>query len=82
MTTRVTRGDVVDAVDATGTIQPVTTVQVGTQVSGTIKALYADFNTRVRRGQVILRVLSGAQGGALEPHRSAALRMRRVDDSA
>jgi HlyD family secretion protein len=50
---RVTRGAVVDAVDATGTIQPVTTVQVGTQVSGTIKSLLADFNTRVRRGQVI-----------------------------
>jgi len=53
MTARVTRGDIVDAVDATGTIQPVTTVQVGTQVSGTIKSLAADFNTRVRRGQVI-----------------------------
>jgi HlyD family secretion protein len=40
-------------VDATGTVQAVTTVQVGTQVSGTIKALYADFNSTVRRGQVI-----------------------------
>jgi HlyD family secretion protein len=53
MTARVTRGSIVDTVDATGTIQPVTTVQVGTQVSGTIKSLAADFNTRVRRGQVI-----------------------------
>jgi len=53
MTARVTRGSVVDTVDATGTIQPVTTVQVGTQVSGTIKSLAADFNTTVRRGQVI-----------------------------
>jgi HlyD family secretion protein len=52
-TARVTRGSIVDTVDATGTIQPVTTVQVGTQVSGTIKSLAADFNTRVRRGQVI-----------------------------
>jgi HlyD family secretion protein len=48
-----TRGDVVETVDATGTLEAVTTVQVGTQVSGTIKALHADFNSRVRRGQVI-----------------------------
>jgi HlyD family secretion protein len=43
----------VETVDATGTLQAVTTVLVGTQVSGTIKALHADFNTRVRRGQVV-----------------------------
>ena len=53
LTARVTRGSVVDKVDATGTIQPVTTVQVGTQVSGTIKSLAADFNTKVKRGQVV-----------------------------
>ena len=53
VTARVTRGSIVDSVDATGTIQPVTTVQVGTQVSGTIKSLTADFNTTVHRGQVI-----------------------------
>jgi HlyD family secretion protein len=53
ITAPVTRGSIVDKVDATGTIQPVTTVQVGTQVSGTIKSLAADFNTRVHRGQVI-----------------------------
>ena len=52
-TAPVTRGDIVDVVDATGTLQAVTTVQVGTQVSGTIKALHADFNTRVRRRQVV-----------------------------
>ena len=49
----VTRGDVVSIVDATGTLQAVTTVQVGSQVSGTIKKLHADFNSRVRRGQVL-----------------------------
>jgi HlyD family secretion protein len=52
-TAAVSRGDVVENVDATGTVQAVTTVQVGTQVSGTIKALRADFNSRVRRGQVV-----------------------------
>src|SRR5882672_2527686 len=49
----VTRGDVIEKVSATGTLQPVTTVQVGTQVSGAIKALHADFNSEVRKGQVI-----------------------------
>ncbi|MDP1571189.1 MAG: efflux RND transporter periplasmic adaptor subunit [Vicinamibacterales bacterium] len=49
----VSRGSVVETVDATGTIQPVDTVQVGTQVSGTIAALGADFNDLVRRGQVV-----------------------------
>ena len=56
VTAMVTRGDIVETVDATGTLEALTTVQVGTQVSGTIKALYADFNSRVRRGQVIARL--------------------------
>lgn len=52
-TTRATRGDVVETVEATGTLEAVTTVQVGTQVSGVIKALHVDFNARVRKGQII-----------------------------
>jgi HlyD family secretion protein len=55
-TAAVTRGDVVDTVGATGTLQAVTTVQVGTQVSGTIQSLYADFNSLVRKGQVLARL--------------------------
>jgi HlyD family secretion protein len=55
-TTQVTRGDIVDTVGATGTLQAVTTVQVGTQVSGTILSLYADFNSLVRKGQVLARL--------------------------
>jgi HlyD family secretion protein len=53
VTATVTRGNVVAGIDATGRLQAVTTVQVGSQVSGTIKALYADFNSQVRRGQVV-----------------------------
>src|ERR1051325_5978080 len=53
MTSAVTRGDVVAKVDATGTLAAVTTVQVGSQVSGTIKALHADYNSEVKKGQVI-----------------------------
>jgi HlyD family secretion protein len=52
----VTRGDVVDAVAATGTLQAVETVDVGTQVSGTVQELYADFNSIVRKGQIIARL--------------------------
>jgi HlyD family secretion protein len=53
VTAPVTRGDVIQTIDATGRLDAVTTVQVGTQVSGTIKALHADFNSRVRRGEVV-----------------------------
>jgi HlyD family secretion protein len=52
----VARGDIADTVGATGTLQAVTTVQVGTQVSGIVQDLYADFNTLVRKGQVIARL--------------------------
>ena len=49
----VDRGDITMTVTATGTLSAVTTVQVGSQVSGIIRALYADFNTAVRAGQVL-----------------------------
>src|SRR6476659_1020377 len=55
-TAQVTRGDVVQAVQATGTLEAVTTVQVGTQVGGIIQELYADFNDFVKKGQVIARL--------------------------
>ena len=56
MTAPVTRGSIVDAISATGTLQAVTSVQVGTQVSGTIEWLGADFNSIVKRGQVLARL--------------------------
>lgn len=49
----VTQGDINSTVAATGTCNPVVTVQVGSQVSGNIKALYADYNTTVTKGQVV-----------------------------
>lgn len=52
-TALVDRGDVAMTVTATGTISAVTTVQVGSQVSGIIAALYADFNTPVTKGQLV-----------------------------
>jgi HlyD family secretion protein len=55
-TAPVNRGDIVDTVGATGTLQAVTTVQVGSQVSGNIQWLGADFNSIVKKGQVIARL--------------------------
>lgn len=55
-TAEVTRGDVVATVEATGTLTAVTTVEVGTQVSGTIKSLSADFNTQVKKGQIVAQL--------------------------
>jgi HlyD family secretion protein len=50
------RGDVSEVVGATGTLQAVLTVQVGSQVSGTIQEMYVDFNSRVEKNQVIARL--------------------------
>ena len=55
-TAKIERGTVTQAVTATGTINPVTTVQVGSQVSGIIKHLYADFNSVVKVGQVVAQI--------------------------
>lgn len=49
-TETVTRGNIVNVVSATGTLQAVTMVQVGSQVSGTVEALNADFNDIVKKG--------------------------------
>ena len=51
--TEVSRGDISMYVTATGTIEPVTEVQVGTQVSGIIDKLFVDYNSEVRKGQII-----------------------------
>jgi HlyD family secretion protein len=52
----VERGDLEAAVSATGTLNAVTTVQVGTQVSGKVVEILADFNDRVKKGQLIARI--------------------------
>ncbi len=52
----VTLGDIQQSVTATGTVNAVTTVLVGTQVSGTIKQLFVDFNSRVKKGQLIAQI--------------------------
>ena len=56
VTAQVTRGPIVRAVIATGTVNPVTTVQVGSYVSGPIQAIYADFNAPVKAHQLIAKI--------------------------
>ena len=55
-TEKIMRGDVTASVTASGTVNPVTTVLVGTQVSGTVKNIYADFNSPVKKGQLIAQI--------------------------
>jgi HlyD family secretion protein len=52
-TMKLERGPIESNTTATGTLNPVVNVQVGSQVSGNIKALYADFNTKVKEGQLV-----------------------------
>jgi HlyD family secretion protein len=70
-TETVTRGDIVSVVSATGTLQPVTSVQVGSQVSGTIESLKADFNQIVRKGQVLATLDQSLYASALDQARAA-----------
>ncbi|MGH7932315.1 MAG: efflux RND transporter periplasmic adaptor subunit [Candidatus Binataceae bacterium] len=56
VTAQVSRGPIVRSVIATGTVNPVTTVQVGSYVSGPIQAIYADFNAPVKAGQLIAKI--------------------------
>ncbi len=55
-TESVERGDIQSSISATGTLNAVITVQVGTQVSGTIKELFVDYNSRVKKGMLIARI--------------------------
>lgn len=66
-TVAATRADVTQTVSANGTLNPVVLVNVGTQVSGTVKKLHVDFNDRVKAGQVLLE---------LDPALVASARMR------
>jgi HlyD family secretion protein len=76
MTAPATRGDVVETVEATGTLEAVTTVQVGSQVSGTIASLHADFNSQVKKGQVVARLESSALEAQVEQARASLARLQ------
>src|SRR5229473_2833088 len=56
VTAKVTQGPILRSVSATGTVNPVITVQVGSYVSGPIEAIYADYNSPVKKGQLIAKI--------------------------
>jgi len=60
------RGNVKPTVSATGTLSAVKTIQVGTQVSGQVAAIYADYNQHVRRGQLLASIDPALQNQAVE----------------
>src|ERR1700758_5806025 len=64
-TAKVERGEIDDVVEATGTINAVITVQVGSQVSGTIAKLNVDFNSRVHKGDIVALIDPALFEGAL-----------------
>lgn len=82
----VTRGDLVQTVNASGTLNPVVLVNVGTQVSGTVRKLLADFNDRVQAGQVLLELdpttfrAAVAQSEGEVANAEAALRLARAEE--
>ncbi|HEV3040363.1 MAG TPA: efflux RND transporter periplasmic adaptor subunit [Candidatus Angelobacter sp.] len=65
MTAKVQKGDIQNVVQATGSINAVTTVQVGSQVSGTIQKLYADFNSHVTKNEIVAQIDASLFQGAL-----------------
>ncbi|OFB61671.1 ABC transporter substrate-binding protein [Synergistes jonesii] len=77
-TSPVTRGDILSTIQATGTLNPVETVDVGTQISGTIKELYFDYNSRVKQGQLIALMDSDTQAAEVAQY-EAALASARAD---
>ena len=70
---KVERGSIVSTVSATGTINAVVTVQVGTQVSGTLSKLFVDFNSLVKKGQPIAQIDPALFSSAVEQARGNAL---------
>lgn len=72
-TEKVTRGDIISSVTATGTVNPVTTILVGTQVSGTIKHIYVDFNSPVKKGQIVAQIDSATFEAQVEQSRASLL---------
>lgn len=82
ITAPVERRDITSICTATGTINPVTTVSVGTQVSGRIKDLYADYNSRVHKGQLIAEIDPAAFEAQLGQARANLLAAKAALDQA
>ena len=72
----VTRGNLESTVSATGALSAVKTVQVGTQVSGQIAAIYADFNQKVKKGQLLARIDPTLQQQAVQDAQAGVERVQ------
>jgi HlyD family secretion protein len=72
----VTRGNLQSTVSATGALSAVKTVQVGTQVSGQIAAIYADFNQKVKKGQLLARIDPTLQQQAVQDAQAGVERVQ------
>jgi HlyD family secretion protein len=75
VTAPVTRGAVVDTIEATGSLEAVETVEVSTQVSGTLASLHADFNSRVKAGQVVARLEPSLFEAQVQQAQASLIRM-------
>jgi HlyD family secretion protein len=76
VTSQVTRGAVVETVEATGSLEAVETVEVSTQVSGTLASLHADFNSRVKAGQVVARLEPSLFEAQVQQAQASLIRMQ------
>ena len=72
----VTRGNLASTVSATGALSAVKTVQVGTQVSGQVSAIYADFNQKVKKGQLLARIDPTLQQQAVQDAQAGVERVQ------
>lgn len=77
-TAKIEKGNIATTVTATGTIEPITLVEVGTQVSGVISKLYVDYNSEVKAGQVLAELDKRLLSSELE-NANATLQSRQVD---
>jgi HlyD family secretion protein len=68
----VTHGDIVESVQSTGTVQPVTQVQVGAQVSGRIAKVFVDFNSVVKKGDALAEIDPTLLGATVEQNKAQA----------
>jgi multidrug efflux pump subunit AcrA (membrane-fusion protein) len=73
------RGDLEATVSATGNLSAVTSVQVGTQVSGQVSAIYADFNDEVKKGQLLARIDPTLQQQAVQEAQAGLNRVEHGD---
>lgn len=81
-TAEVTKGDIFSTITSTGTIEAVTTVEVGTQVSGRIERIFYDYNDRVREGDLLAVLDTTSLKSSLEDAAANLIRMEAISEEA